>query len=210
MHTSTLTQTHMHHSNKNKHICKHRPQTEASSSSVSCCFLIRVRHAPWSNLSHSENLQCRLSSFRCLLGGQDGDCIIYDEANRQQVIGTKQTREQPLVPERKQSNTVPMRLVTPHDTSFHFNIKHCIFPCWEPRRGQKERSFRIGGPKGVCQHISSKCWCKSVAADLSEKRGVRRNHDKHFSRWTGTPLSPPLIWRRHCFPQKQNVTSVLK
>lgn len=101
-HQRTHTHTHRlaHHSNKNTYICKHRPQTEASSSNVSCCFLIRVLRAPWSNLTHSENLQCRLSSFRCLLGGQDAGCIIYDEANRQQVIGTKQTREQPLIPER--------------------------------------------------------------------------------------------------------------
>lgn len=76
---------------------------------------MRVFSAPWSNLTHSENLQCRLSSFRGLMARQDVGCIIYDEANRQQMIGTKQTREQPLVLEQsnqKQSLSSQWRLVT--------------------------------------------------------------------------------------------------
>lgn len=147
MQTSTLTPAHTYHSNKNTHICKQRPQTEASSSNISCCFLVRLCCTPWSNLSHSENLQCRLPSFRCLLGGQDEDCIIYDEANQQQVIGTKQTREQPLIAEWS-NQTVPLHLVTPHDTSFHFKHRTLHPSLLRASERTQTRVFRIGSPKG--------------------------------------------------------------
>lgn len=58
----------------------------------------------------------------CWGGQDDAGCIIYDEANRQRVIGTEQTLEQPPVPQRG-NQTAAVRLATSRDTSFHFRRK---------------------------------------------------------------------------------------
>lgn len=54
----------------NPPVCSLWPRLEASS--LNLCrfcfsFFIRIRWAPWSHLIHSEDLQCRLPSLRCLL-----------------------------------------------------------------------------------------------------------------------------------------------
>lgn len=42
-------------------------------------FFISIQHAPWSNLTYCETLQCRLLWFKCLLAGQDEVCIINNK-----------------------------------------------------------------------------------------------------------------------------------
>lgn len=134
-------------------------------------FFIWIQGASWSNLTHCGNLQCRLPSFKCMLAGQEGGCIIYDEnkpaANDRQKKNRQETDPHTRL---KQSKTVT--LVTPHDTFFMLNVKHCHPPCWEPHWGQKQEASELGILRdGAC--IVPICWSRRFTDELLEKKEIR-------------------------------------
>lgn len=137
--------------------------------------------------------------------GRMGAALFMVRKTRQQVIGTKQTREQPLT-RAKKSKTVPVCLVMPHDTSFHFKHQTLHPPLQRASQRTKIRSLRIGGPKGACLYILPKCCYKNVTADLLEKKEVHMYHEKHFSRRTSAPLFPHLeenTETKHCISDEK-------
>lgn len=104
--------------------------------------------------------------------GRGGGCIIYDEANRRQVIGTKQTREQPLIPEQSnqtQPQSIKWRLMTP----LSFPTQNTASSPAESAGEDKNREASGLGVLRECAGMSPphKCWWKRVGVDLSEKTG---------------------------------------
>lgn len=160
------------------------------------------------HLSYSENLQYRLPSFRCFLGGQGGDCIIYDASDRHQ----KDTRTAPRI-RAKQSNTVPALLGILHDSSFHFEHKTLHPSLLRASERAKIRGLRIWSPKGAWRYIfplrmlvlkAPQLICqKKGRSERGSWQNISLDEERHI-------YLHPSSWRKHHFPKRQNIPSPLK
>lgn len=118
------------------------------------CFFFRIRWAPWSHLTHSEDLQCRLPSLRCLLARARVEAALFmmRKKNGSKVIGTRQTgawrtaiKSSPCV--------FGESLATPLFTG---DMKQRVLICQEPAKEASRSGFLCLSSYASCPNVGVK------------------------------------------------------